>query len=298
MKYSIIKNIRCPHVRHPNFKGTYTYESMEKLSEHLVLSSIWNKEITKDDLPLISMTTFNYNIRAEQANPSMLFALDFDDPGNDIERALEVFKPYSFFLYTTSSHTAEHHKFRVMLKLDESIMNNDESHMVYWIIEERLKEYNLTLDRSCKDISRRFYLPAYNKQGELPVMEYNDGADYPIRNDLAIKLEEKIVEERNRELQLALAKINRLTSTKKTSGPNVDLKISEAQDKFLNSPGHETLGKLIGSLKFWMVSDSEIESWCLSNYHPSTGSCKEEVKNWMNWFKRKRVTTYMEKYGL
>ena len=293
MKYSILRHIRCPNIYHRNFKGTHTYTSMEELANTLVSESVWDSEITKSELPLVCMTTFNHYIRADSANSTILYALDFDDEGNDINRVLQIFDGYSFFLYTSYSHTEEHHKFRLILKLDTEVMNNMESHLVFSIFNELLIPYGIMLDQQCKDISRRFYLPAYDKNGEIPTMVYNEGKDFEIEEKLTQKLRIKLHEEEQREIKLKLSKVNKIKSD---NGSLKERKIEEAQQEFLSFPSHSALGKVIGSLRFWGMDHTEVDNWCMMNYNPSTGKCEYEVRNWSKWWDRKNSLTFDEKY--
>ena len=293
MRYTILKNIRCSSIRHFNYGGTFEYTDMESLSDNLIDLTIWNKEITKDDLPLISMTTFKDRIRSDDANPSNLFALDFDDAGNDIDTVIKILGDSSYLLYTTSSHTQEHHKFRVMLKLDTYINNNEESHAAFKIISDRFAIFGMTLDTACKDISRRFFLPAYDKQGEIPTILCQDGNDYIIKDELEKSIKNIELEKHLREIERIKNQVMRKGNKPKIG---VDKKIADAQDSFLSNPGHQQLGRLIGTLLFWEMDKSDIESWILLNYKPSSGNVKEEYRNWIRWYESKNNLTYSQKY--
>lgn len=293
MYYSILKHIKCPNTGHYNYKGRFEYSDMETLCKTLITNGKWD-ETPKADLPLIAMTSFNYNIRADKANPTFLFALDFDDAGNDITIAEEFFKDNAFFLYTTYSHTEQHHKFRVIIVLDDVIHNNEDSHMVFKILENRLKQVGLTLDTACKDISRRFFLPAYDKNGNVPTMTFNEGNLIEIKNDLDIAREEKSLEDKRREELIALNRFNSMFKSKPKIG--VEKKIEDAKDKFLCDSGHQQLGKLIGTLLFWEMDKSDIRDWVMMNYRPTSGNVREEYNNWMRWHEGKNNLTYSQKY--
>ena len=44
------------------------------------------------------------------------------------------------------------------------------------------------------------------------------------------------------------------------------------------------------------MSKSDIESWILSNYRPSSGNVKDKYRNWMKWYEGKNNLTYSQKY--
>ena len=296
MKYSILKHMRCPNTSSNNFRGEYTFTSFNELFENMINYSKWDDTL-KQDLPMFSCTTFNYNIRADKAKPTYLFALDFDDIGNELDTALDYFSDYGYFIYTSYSHTKEHHKFRVIVKLDVDIQNNRESHMVFEILQRRLIEHNLILDSQCRDISRRFFLPSLNKMGDDPKCYVNEGKDVEIEEDLILAYERLRKEESIREQKIALQKFEQSLRPNKTR-ININKKIEDAQNKFLSNTGHQQLGNLISSLKFWGMEDDDIISWCTLNYNPSTGNCIQEIKGWMAWFDRRSIQTYKDKYNI
>lgn len=297
MKYSILKHIKCPNTRHINFRGEYEFSSFNNLFENMVLSGKWDNT-AKQDLPMFCCTTFDYNIRSDKAKPTSLFALDFDDQGNNIDTALDYFENNGYFIYTSYSHTQEHHKFRVIIQLDTIISSNQESHMVFKILQARLHEVGLILDSACKDISRRFFLPSLNKYGEDPVCYVSEGDPISIKEDLIKEYEILERENQIREQKIALEKLRQLTSLKPKTKIDINKKIEQAKDKFLSDMGHQQLGKLIGTLLFWEVSEYEIANWVKLFYRPTTGTCEQEVRNWLRWHKSKKNVTYREKYGL
>ena len=295
MKYTIINNMVCKDKNHYNFEGEYDYVNMEQLATNMINKSKWDYDIKKKDIPVIAMTTFKHHIRSTDANPTSLIALDFDDVGNDIERAKDFFDGHAIFLYTSYSHTKDHHKFRVMLKLDIEITNNEESHIIFSIIERRLKDYGLILDRQCKDISRRFYLPAYDINAKIPVLEYMEGYDYPVMNDFEVELKNLLIQKEKKEIERALSKMKNI-GRKQNKGNIKERKQEEAMSLFLSAPSHAALGSVIGSLRFWCMDHDEIISWCMANYNPSTGNCRAEIMGWMRWHDRKNALNFDEKY--
>ncbi len=97
---------------------------------------------------------------------------DFDD-GTTIERATELWKDYEFVLYTSHSHTQQHHKFRVVLPLAEPIQV--EHWRSAWLhFYEMASGENYRIDRACKDPARLYYLPSHPPSGS-PVYIHNVG---------------------------------------------------------------------------------------------------------------------------
>ena len=214
-KYTIIKNIKCNTTRNPNYRGSFEYEGIEELIRTLLTYSKWELNVPKSNLPLFSCTSFNFYIKKDYANPTSLYALDFDDKGNNIDDAVEYFKQYNSFMYTTYSHTDDHHKFRVIIELDTEITNNNESHIVFKILEERLKQNNLILDKACKDITRRFFLPTYTPDGEYPFMASSSGDKVSIKEELAKELYDEHIREQEQKVREACLALDRLANPNK-----------------------------------------------------------------------------------
>lgn len=80
---------------------------------------------TKNDAPYMFPFEMNYdNGRSytKQENAVSYTMLVFDsDSGYTISEFKERFKDYSYVLYTSFSHKAEHHKFRAMLPIEEPV---------------------------------------------------------------------------------------------------------------------------------------------------------------------------------
>ena len=87
-------------------------------------------------------------------NYQEVIALDFDD-NTTIEEieSNEFIKDNASFIYTTFSHTEEHHKFRVVFFLENKLTNNEQ------VLEVYNKLFNMfpTADVNCKDSSRLFF---------------------------------------------------------------------------------------------------------------------------------------------
>lgn len=281
-KFILIKNIQCGSYDSPNFISEFTYSDMEQLAETVIRYGKWNGSTKKENLPLIALTTFNHEIKAQKANPTNLLGLDFDDETNKISEVLEFFKDYSYFFYTSHSHTLEHHKFRIILELDCYINDNSEARLLSDIIKNRLLERGILIDTACKDISRRFFIPSLDKNGNDPDMEVNIGKKYPIESDLERSLLEEIKNEKLRELQSQLARDKlRYAPPKKDNRAKWK---QEAKDKFLADRGHNQLIKLVGNLRRNGDTQDEVISWIMLNY-PSTGEDRyaEALKAW-HWY--------------
>jgi hypothetical protein len=103
-----------------------------------------------------------------------VIALDFDE-GLTLDEAYidEFFREKAAFLYTTFSHTAEHHKFRVVFVLDEPVYEYKHFEI---IINELMIRYPYA-DKSCKDGSRIFFggtkVRPFNYDNRLKVEDLN-----------------------------------------------------------------------------------------------------------------------------
>ena len=102
----------------------------------------------------------SYDKRNDNLMTQDLIALDFDNDTVDlfyrtIDDALNdsFIKDNASFLYTTFSHTEEHHKYRVVFKLNRTLTNNEQVSKLY---TELLKKYP-EADQSIKDSSRFFF---------------------------------------------------------------------------------------------------------------------------------------------
>ncbi|MGG3940960.1 hypothetical protein ABEV54_05790 [Peribacillus psychrosaccharolyticus] len=102
-----------------------------------------------------------------------VIALDFDE-GLTLDEAYKdsFFQDNAAFLYTTFSHTEEHHKFRVVFVLEEPIYNYNEYES---IIKNLFQRYPYA-DKACKDGSRLFFggksVTPFNYNNTLDVEDY------------------------------------------------------------------------------------------------------------------------------
>lgn len=108
-------------------------------------------------------------------NKSKFFILDYDS-GYTIEEFCEEYKDYFFMLYTSFSHTKEHHKFRVIMYGNhEAPLNDDEQYAI-------LSECFRNADRTTLQPNRIFYKPAH-KAGAEYRFKFNVGKQFPLYNE-------------------------------------------------------------------------------------------------------------------
>lgn len=94
--------------------------------------------------------------------------LDYDD-GCTIEDAWDRWDSYAVIAHTTWGHTAEHHRFRVVLPLAQPIPREHWPAAWAWGAEQSGQQ----VDPSCKDPARMYYLPC---SGEDARFIRQDGA--------------------------------------------------------------------------------------------------------------------------
>lgn len=108
-------------------------------------------------------------------NKSKFFILDYDN-GYTIDEFCKEYKDYFFIIYTSFSHTKEHHKFRVIMYGNyESPLNDDEQYAI-------LSECFRNADRTTLQPNRIFYKPAH-KEGCDYRYVFNAGKQFPLYND-------------------------------------------------------------------------------------------------------------------
>ncbi|TVY09936.1 CHC2 zinc finger domain-containing protein [Paenibacillus cremeus] len=93
-----------------------------------------------------------------------IVCLDFDD-GMRLDEAVMEFSDTAAFIYTTFNHTDDHHKFRVVFVLDETI---DDYSVFSDLIGTLLAKYPMA-DKSCSDGSRMFF-----GGNEIIELDYNN----------------------------------------------------------------------------------------------------------------------------
>lgn len=97
------------------------------------------------------------------ANVQEVFALCLDfDGGTTIEGALEKFAPFYGLLHTTRKHTAEAHRFRVVLPLSRAL-----SAFEYAELWKRVASFAGQVDTSTRDPSRFWFLAGTKPGGEF-----------------------------------------------------------------------------------------------------------------------------------
>lgn len=94
--------------------------------------------------------------------------LDYDD-GCTIDDAWDRWDSYAMIVHTTWGHTAEHHRFRVVLPLAQPIAREHWAAVWAWGAEQSGQQ----VDPSCKDPARMYYVPC---QGDNARAMRQDGA--------------------------------------------------------------------------------------------------------------------------
>lgn len=239
----------------------------------------------KENNNLFTLTTFYQNKRnAKAANPTKLFALDFDDERNTIEQAIEVFDfiDCNYFLYTSHSHTKAHHKFRIVLEMGEAIKDQEENNLVFKLLSNELAQEGLFVDRACPDISRLWYFPCTANE-VLPCFTHKGG-----HNPFVIPTEELMWDkevEAHRELQRQLY-LDSLPKKKKKNGAGA---INYAVNNF--EPSHKGICKFVGFLLKADIPEDEIRNIFFNdiNYTPKgpAGQKEKEFNHWLDWLKEK-----------
>ncbi len=109
--------------------------------------------------------------RIENWTSQQILCLDFDDGTMTIKEALDEFKDTAMFIYTSFSHTENHHRFRVVFATEEVMNNyNDMTNTLLYLMND------YPVDEQCKDGSRLFY-----GGNDLYVINYNNRI--PIKRD-------------------------------------------------------------------------------------------------------------------
>lgn len=113
---------------------------------------VWDKR----KLPQWSPTRFQPPRRKKaNAQEASCLVLDYDD-GTTIDEAISTWGQWCVLLHTSWSHRPDGHRFRVVLPLDRNISKSEYTTAWRWAEEH----CGRTIDRSCKDISRSWVLPA------------------------------------------------------------------------------------------------------------------------------------------
>jgi len=109
------------------------------------------------------------------AQPTRLFGLDFDDAGNTLDAVIGALEALNcdYYVHTSMSYipgTAE--KCRAVIHVRDLIHNNDKNAEVFRALVPHFAGHGLVLDQSCKNISRKFYVPGTNLKTGVDCMSY------------------------------------------------------------------------------------------------------------------------------
>ena len=157
---------------------------------------------TKKQIPAWSPAIYKEGTTRGKANVEGLscLVLDYDEGKITIPEAIAAWRWRAGILHTSWSHTEEHHKFRVILPLDEPVSVEDWPGVFAWAARytrqctnpeevERLEDiattakWTHTIDLQCKDPGRIYYVPAvqgedsprYAEAWEADVLAQEDG---------------------------------------------------------------------------------------------------------------------------
>ena len=109
----------------------------------------------KDGLLFSPVTYTGERVKQEAVTTITALVLDYDD-GTDPLAAIEPWLPYDFVIYTTHSHTPEAPRFRLVFPLATPAEPEPFRALWRWAAERAAGE----IDRTCKDLFRRYYWPA------------------------------------------------------------------------------------------------------------------------------------------
>lgn len=143
--------------------------------------------VEKDKLPLVNGWTNTTGKRDSKAISclSCLF-LDYDS-GYSISEFMRKYYKFRFYLYTSSSHTPQKNKFRVIIPLEEEITVLDYEDS----IKKALPRYFPECDPTAFYLDHFFYIPA--KRENEYIYKINYGRLFNIKSDLKNQiLQEKI----------------------------------------------------------------------------------------------------------
>lgn len=126
----------------------------------------------KKDLPLWSPNFYHEGaLRGNAGVASMsCLVLDYDDNA-DIERDWAVWERYRSLLHVTYKHTSDTHRFRIVLPFRTPIL--PENWLAVWRWAEL--QTHKTIDRSCKDLARFYYLSCMTENHADYLFKQRDG---------------------------------------------------------------------------------------------------------------------------
>jgi hypothetical protein len=103
---------------------------------------------------------------------------DYDSGEYTVEEAIETLEKAGYFciLYTTYSHTEEHHKFRIVVPFVEPTgLDGEEYRKVHVSFAQKIGLPE-TYDKTCADLARFYYLPARKTKDAPHIEKVFDGA--------------------------------------------------------------------------------------------------------------------------
>ncbi len=118
------------------------------------------KEERLNTAPLWSPARLDGDRRAAHVVDVSCLVLDHDS-GEEVAAAASRWAGFSHIVYTTWSHTAEHHKCRVVLPLARPVPGR----MWSAVYKDTMKRLGIPADPACSDPCRMFYLPCVGVGG-------------------------------------------------------------------------------------------------------------------------------------
>lgn len=150
----------------------------------------------KEDAELWSPATFRAGGRRTDAEVESLCALTVDvdhgPPLDEAKRVLERLK-YPAILYTTHNHTADQNRYRIVLPLAHEVPAGEWRAFYSFVAAWLEKLLGGTLDRSCSNESRAYYVPSHPPGGEHFATVFHEFA--PMLDPRPMIAEERKIEE-------------------------------------------------------------------------------------------------------
>ena len=246
-KYSIS---HFPKLRNSQ-KMTIYQMTWEKLAQTLTHP---RPIVEKKKQQLWSPTTFSIDGR-KKSNALWTDLLVFDvDENNDYGEVKKRLQDLglAFIMHTTNSHTTEHHKFRVVLALEEQVDHNSQELELWPFYYARAIEYwkkNIgnEIDEVCKDVSRAYFV-SYGEGNPNYWSDWSPGKAVSFlelaKMDLQEELERRNQEELEKKIQAKKEenyRVNRLRNFSHTDWKKV------LYDNLRDDPGYRlTLATNLG----------------------------------------------------
>jgi len=235
-------------------------DDFSQLFEHLVGCSKSEHNLYKNTCPHFNLNEMNYETDGLNLKHNILSStgiiLDIDE-NLTIKEASLIFNKYNNILYTSHSHSAQHHKFRIILELEQPLYNLEELECFNALFKERYKKLfeNNEIDNSTLALNRGFCEPGPNSH-----FIYNKNKSTISLNSLCQELFNVDYESYK----------NNIRKTKKREERLLKIKIKNAPINFKNT------------ISYYLKTISDDMKLCkklvkLKKYYMDTFNFKEEV---------------------